>query len=279
MRFIVAALLWIVTTIALAAAVPAMWAQQQVIDPDGFTQLAESAAQDPQLQRAVAAELTTQVVSIAGNEGYDLDAAQVRRVAAGYTSSSGFPRQFAEVARIGHQWLFTGAGDQSGQWTLDLAPMLKDTSIQETLDDLGIQVPQTVTVPVMVDENARPGRLQQLTTWGPWVSLGAAVLTGFLALLTLAVARGRAKAVAALGVSALLVGGAGWAAIEMVRGRVDTAIGNATTGDLQRIADGLVTAAQDSAHHWLNINLISGAGLAVLGVLFAVLGSMPRTRS
>ena len=57
----------------------------------------------------------------------------------------------------------------------------------------------------------RPGQLRQLATWGPWVSVGATILTGVFALLTLAAAGSRGKALAALGVSALLVGAAGWA--------------------------------------------------------------------
>jgi hypothetical protein len=45
------------------------------------------------------------------------------------------------------------------------------------------------------------------------VSIGAAALSGLFALLTLAAARSRGRALASLGVSALLVGAAGWAGI------------------------------------------------------------------
>ena len=46
-----------------------------------------------------------------------------------------------------------------------------------------------VAVPVSVSDKVRPGPLLPLATWGRWVSIGAAVLTGVAALLTLAVAR------------------------------------------------------------------------------------------
>ena len=51
----------------------------------------------------------------------------------------------------------------------------------------------TLTVPITVSDTAgmQPGQLRQLSTWGPWVSIGATVLTGVLALLTLAAARAR----------------------------------------------------------------------------------------
>ena len=42
-----ALLLWLVTTAALAVAVPAAWAQQNVVDEDGYAALAASAAERP----------------------------------------------------------------------------------------------------------------------------------------------------------------------------------------------------------------------------------------
>ena len=44
MRFVLTALLWIVTTVLLAVAVPAAWAQQNVVDEDGYARLAQDAA-------------------------------------------------------------------------------------------------------------------------------------------------------------------------------------------------------------------------------------------
>ena len=56
MRFVLAALLWLLTTIGLAVAVPAGWVQQNVVDADGYAAFAQRAAADPALQRAVAGE-------------------------------------------------------------------------------------------------------------------------------------------------------------------------------------------------------------------------------
>ena len=65
------------------------------------------------------------------------------------------------------------------------------------------------------------------------------MLAGVFALLTLAAARSKGKAVAALGVSALLVGAAGWAGIEVGRRFVDDAL-NRTTGDIRTVAEAMV---------------------------------------
>ena len=56
--------------------------------------------------------------------------------------------------------------------------MLAGTSFEQALNNLNIEVPTTVAVPVSVSDKVRPGQLRPLATWGPWVSIGAAVLTG-----------------------------------------------------------------------------------------------------
>ena len=102
------------------------------------------------------------------------------------------------------------------------------------------------------------------------------MLTGIAALLTLAAARSRGKALAALGVSALLVGAAGWAGLEVGRRYVDDALNN-TTGDIRTVADVMVDTAEVSLHHWFNLTLAAGGVLAVFGVLVSVLGVLRRS--
>jgi hypothetical protein len=278
-RFVLTALIWLVTTIALAVALPAAWAQQNVVDSDGYAAFSQRAASDPALQQAVAGELTTQLVTLAANSGYGVQTDLFGTAAAAYTRSSAFPGQFATANRFAHRWMFTDSVssdlDPQGRWVIDLGPMLADSSLQSTLQAFGIKAPSSLPVPLTENAPAalRPGRLQPAATWGPWVSVGATVLAGVLALLTIAVARRRGKAVAALGVSALLVGAAGWAGLEIGRRYVGNALGD-TSGDVRQIADSLVGHAISSMHHWLNVTLAVGAGLVVLGVVFALLGGI-----
>lgn len=276
MRFVLTVLLWLVTTIALAVAVPAAWAQRHVVDVNGYAALAQAAAHDRGLQDAMASELTTQVRTIARNRGYDVDDTVVQGIAKSYTASPSFPGQFAKANRIAHAWLFTNSARQNANgWVVDLAPMLSDTSFQRMLDNLNILLPTEVTVPVTATGSLRPGELRPAATWGPWVSIGLAALTGLLALLTLASARRRGKALAALGVSALLVGGGGWAALEVARGRIDDAL-NHTTGDIRHIAETLIAYAQTSLHQWLNLTLAAGAVLVVFGIIVTMIGALRR---
>jgi hypothetical protein len=279
-RFMATLLLWVPTTAALLIAIPATWVQHNVVDGTGYSQLTTSAAKDPNVQSAMAGVLTTQLVKLAGSSGYDVSPNLLGGAARSYTGSSAFPGQFALANQLVHRWLFTDAvaqSDASGRWELDLSPMLSDSSFQQTLQDFGIKAPKTLEIPLtdQVSDSLRPGQLRQAATWGPWVSVGSAILAGVLALLTLATARSRGKALGALGVSALLVGAAGWAGIEVARGRVDDVLNN-TSADVRQVATAMVDHAIGSMHMWLNLTLAVGGALVVLGVVFAVAGGMRR---
>ncbi len=282
MRFVATLLMWLITTAALAVAVPTMWAQHRVVDEAGYVALAQQAATDRPLQDAMASELADQLVTLAANSGYDVSGDLLRGAATAYTRGAAFPGQFATANRIVHRWMFTDSAQQSdasGRWEIDLSPMLADSSFQQTLQDFGISAPSTLEVPLTenVSGSVRPGQLRQLSTWGPWVSIGASVLTALFALLTVAIARHRGKALAALGVSALLVGASGWAAIEVLRRRIDDAL-DATSGSIRQVADAMVAHAIGSLHQWLNVTLAAGVVLVLLGVLAAMLGGMGKRR-
>ena len=228
----------------------------------------------------MANELGTQLKKLVEGTGYDVSTDLVRRVAGTYTASPVFPGQFAQANRIAHRWMFTDSvqqADGSERWQIDMSPMLSDSSFRQTLRQFGIEAPSTLAVPLT--ENCptvvRPGQLRQLSTWGPWVSVGATILTGVLALLTLATARSRGKVLAALGISALLVGAAGWAGLEVARRYINTAL-DRTTGDIRQVADAMVNHAEGSLHQWLNLTLAAGGVLVVFGVIVAMLGGLRR---
>ncbi|MBV8860418.1 MAG: hypothetical protein JO259_00955 [Mycobacterium sp.] len=277
MRFAATVMLWLFTTAALAVAVPMAWAQTHVIDVDGYAAMAHKAAGKPALQAAVAAELTTRAMVLLNEHGYHLDSSLVHEVAVGYTAGPDFPPQFADANRLAHSWIFTGVDTQSegNQWVIDLAAMLKDSAFAPILAEYNVRVPETVRVPVTVStpKILQPGILRPLGTWGPWVSVAAAMLTTIGALLTLAAARSRGRALAGLGVAALLAGADGWAAIEIVRRRINDAL-NDTAGNIRRIADVMVGEAKSSLHQWLDVTLAVGGALVVLGILVAVLVSL-----
>jgi hypothetical protein len=280
-RFAVTLVLWLAATVALAVAVPAAWAQLNMVDEDGYAALAQKAAGDPALQSAAAAELTTRAMALIAAHGggmHQVDSSQVHDVAAAFTAGPSFPPLFANANRAAHRWLFSEA--RSGDsWVIDVAPMLNDSSFQQILSTYNVKVPATLSVSLAesAPQSLRQGQLRRLAAWGPWVSIGAVALSGFFGLLTLAAARRRGKALTSLGVSALLVGAAGWAGIEVGGRYIDEAL-NGTTGDIRRIAEVMVSHAEASQHQWLNLTLIAGVVLVGFGVLVAILGSVLRPK-
>lgn len=278
MRFAATLVLWLAATLALAVAIPASWAQRNLVSEDGYAALAQRAAGDPTLQSAMAAELTTRAMALIAAHGggnYPVDGAEVHGVAAAFTAGPGFPPLFADANRAAHRYLFTADG--SAQWAIDVAPMLKDAAMQQVLARHHVTVPANLTVPLTVSmpSSVRAGQLSPLARWGPWISAGAAALSGLCALLTLAAARRRGQALTSLGVSALLVGGAGWAGIEAGGRYVDDAL-NRTTGNIRQIAEAMVAHAEAGLRDWLDLTLVAGAGLVAAGVLVAVLGGLTR---
>lgn len=279
MRFVATVVFWLATTVALAVAVPVAWAQANIVDEDGYAALARTAARDPVLQSAMASELTTRAMALIAEHGrqrYAVDSSVVHDTATAFTASASFPPLFAQANRIAHSWLFgePQSGRNGDQWVVDVAPMLNDASMQQVLSTYNVKVPATLKVPltISVPQPVRQGQLRRLAVWGPWVSVGVVAVSGVCGLLTLVAARRRGKALTSLGVSALLVGAAGWAGIEVGGRHINDAL-NQTTGDIRRIADVMVSTAEGSLHLWLTLTLIAGAALVVLGVLVAVLGS------
>lgn len=272
MRSATTMFLWLVTTVLLAVAVPAAWVQFHLIDRGGYSALAQKAAADPGLQAAMAGELTAQV----GRLSPVADSTVVGGISRLYTASSSFPVQFARANAFAHRWLFTdtvGSGvDEQGRWVIDFAPMLSDAAFAQTLRDYNVTVPTAVPIPLTDSASSavRPGALREVATWWPWATIGVAVLAAVAALLMLLAAPRRGRALAALGVSGLLVGGAGWAAIEFAQRYINRAL-NGTSGAIRTVADVMVGTAQDSMHHWLDVTLIAGGGLVLVGVIVSLL--------
>jgi hypothetical protein len=281
-RFLATLVLWLFTTVALAVAVPAAWVQRNLVDENGYTALAQQAAGDPTLQSAMAGELTTRAMTlIAQHSGgrYPVDSSQVHDAAAAFTAGPSFPPLFATANRTAHRWLFDDAGS-GDPWAVDVAPMLNDSAFAPILSEYDVQVPATLTVPLTasVPQALQQGELSRVATWGRQASLGAAAVCGVFALLMLLAARRRGKALTSLGISALLVGGAGWVGIELAGRYLDYAL-NRTTGDRREIAGVMVHGAEASLRQWLNLTLTAGAGLVIFGVVVAVLGSLVKKKT
>lgn len=275
MRFLATVLMWIITTVLAAAAIPALWVQRNLVSQDGYAALAQHAATDPALQSAMADELTTVVSGL----GSDVDATLVRGIAGMYTASSSFPGQFGQANAFAHRWLFTDSipadVDAQGRWVIDLAPMLSDNAFTQTLLDYNISVPSSVPVPLTDNAPAilRPGALSVYGRLAPWAAWGLAVLACVAALLMLIFARRRGRALVALGVSGLVIGAGGWVAMEYGQRYLNKALAG-FSGDLRTVADAMVATAKTGMHQWFTVTLVVGGGLVIVGVVVSLLTGM-----
>ena len=193
MRFVAALFFWLVTTVALAVAVPAVWAQRTSSTKTAMPRWPRRRPRIRGCSRRWRGADHADDDADADN-GYELNTDLVRGVAAAYTGEHGFPGQFGQANRMAHRWMFTDsvarAGSTDGQWLIDLAPMLSDSSFRQTLGNFDVDVPHTLTVPITVSSTAR-------TATGPAEAVGdvgavgqrrRGVLTGMFALLTIAAA-------------------------------------------------------------------------------------------
>ena len=261
--------------VVLAVAIPAAWLQRNVVSEGGYAALAQKAAGirrcSPPGGRTDQPRDGAHRRPQRGRQ--PADSAQVhgrRRI----HRRPAFPVLFAQANRAAHRWLFIDRRGPDGSWVVDVAPMLKEASMQRILSSHNAKVPATLTVPLTASvPRAAAGTAEPVATWGPWVSIGAVALSAVCAVLTLAAARRRGKALTSLGVSALLVGAGGWAGIEIAGRYVNDAL-NRTTGDIRRIAEVMVGHAEASLHQWLNLTLLAGAALVIGGVVVAMLGSL-----
>lgn len=276
MRVFTATLFWLLATATLVVALPTAWAQYNLINADGYARLAARAAAQPALQDAVAAELSAQTVQLIRGSGFGIDPSEVRQAAREFTAGPSFPAQFVRVNRDGHAWLLN-VGDP-GPWEIDVIPMLRDDAFAQLLSDYPITLPASLTVPLTSTstEVMRPGGLHRLAVWGPLLTVVLGAMAGLCAILTLIAARHRGRALASLGVSALLVGAVGWSGVEVARRLLDQVLSQAT-GDIRRITDALADVAEGSLHLWLNLTLATGAVLVLVGVGIALAGGLRKS--
>ena len=162
MRFIAALLFWLMTTVAARGRGTRVVGAAERGQRGRIRGPGREAAKDPAAAGGDGLRAVDADHQLAADSGYALNNYElVRGVTAAYTANSGFPGQFAQANRIAHRWMFTDSvqHDQADgdRWLVDIAPMLKDDSLRQTLGSLDLNVPETLTVPITVPSPRRCG--------------------------------------------------------------------------------------------------------------------------
>ncbi|MGB3302995.1 MAG: hypothetical protein WBA38_05075 [Gordonia sp. (in: high G+C Gram-positive bacteria)] len=203
MRSVVSGLFTVVAMVCMIVAVPSVWLTQRVVSTDGFVASASEAAKTSEVQDYFSQKVADSIEQASGSK---LASNVALPLAQSYSRTDAFVRDFAEVARQQHDWLFTQPAPDADLhlMELDITPMINDAIKQAS-----IPVPVSFDRPILVTIDQRQitaGSMEdsgKLVTVAAWVSVIGAIVAALLALL---LAVRRSTVLAWLGVGGVLAG-------------------------------------------------------------------------
>ena len=278
MRAFLAAILGLGAVVVLLFAVPAMWAERNIVNEDGYVELVNPLASDPDFQAELARTLSDQLVQNLGASGTagEVARAAIERVALKVSGLAGYEAAWEETQRRSHLAMFGDPAelpaelDQTNSFTVDIGPlgMLVTDEVNDSLP-VTLTSPDQILVPVAAA--AQPRVLATLRDLPP-KAYTATAATALLAALSLLVARRWATALAWLGLGALV----GAATLKLLTealllGFVQDNAGASTLGG--RLQELIIETASTSFDMWLVVLAIGGGVALAAGIVGRVLAS------
>ncbi len=273
MRSFFAAIAALLALLLAGVAVPAIWADRNIVQESGFVAMASPLGSDPKFQAALTAAASKTVFAQLNVDPALLPIVQpiVEAATKSLTTDPGYPAAWTETLRRSHRLTVTdagqGTGDQSGL-TLDVAPLL-DLVVKKVTAGVGASVsapPQVLISVGRADQRAAVVKLATYAPLGYWAA-GAAALALMLALV---IARRRSTTLLLVGLGLAAVAGAWKLGMDQLAKNVlDSASGNAVA-DLFK--QQFVAASSASFGWWIVVALVvAGVMVAVggLGRIFA----------
>lgn len=262
MRGLVAVLAGIVASAALAATLVYGWVAQHVADEDGFVELAQSLTTSTEVRDSLNEVLAQRLV-----DAVDVPAAtaeQVTRLVSQATDRAlaepDVEQAWQESLRRTHAAVLDG--DADGQIPLELAPLAE--LVAQRTDGL-VQAPSTLTVDLRGGPSAEA---VETVNDSPGLARGAAIVALVAAVVSLLAARRRGRALAGLGVGAVLAAGAVALVARLVQDRAGAEAtaqsGLSAQGQLTRA---LLDVAVTSMDRWLLWTAIAGGVALVPGLV------------
>ena len=257
---------------AIVLALPSVWVQQRLVDPDGFVSTISPMADNEQVQDYLAQEIATQT---AQQTGVSFTAGLIEPVARAYTHSAQFQSDFVDVVSQQHAWLFNepAPGSDTSVMQLDITDMVNRVLAQVKLN---YTVPGPIKVPLANGANGlEAGRYhhvgQQITRIA-YASVIIAVIAGLLALL---IARRRGTVLAFLGLGVVLAAVFAWAIALYFTDRAKQEVAAAQTSGRDATTVIIDATGTDLQH----VALIAGAvgvGVIVVGIIISAISGRAR---
>jgi hypothetical protein len=278
-RTFVSAFATLLAIVLAAVAVPAIWLDRNIVQEQGFVELASPLGRNSEFQQglATAAVGTIDTSAVPGFLA-DLVRPALEDAAASMTGLPGYPAAWEETLRRSHRLSFTAPQAEAGEaapaassLTLDVAPLVRlgAEEISRTTR-LPLDPPDQTLIDVGQPEQKEwTERLAAYAPAGYLLAGGAAVAL----LLAVVAARRRWTVLVGAGLGALVL-----AAVWTVCSQLGSAaVLAADTGNevANMFRDGFVAAAAADFQGWTLASAITGGVLVLVGV---VAGLIPRKR-
>jgi hypothetical protein len=278
-RTFVSAFATLLAIVLAAVAVPAIWLDRNIVQEQGFVELASPLGRNSGFQQglATAAVGTIDTSAVPGFLA-DLVRPALEDAAASMTGLPGYPAAWEETLRRSHRLSFTAPQAEAGETapasslTLDVAPLVRlgAEEISRTTR-LPLDPPDQTLIDVgQPEQKVWTERLTAYAPAGYLLAGGAAVAL----LLAVVAARRRRTVLVGAGLGALVL-----AAVWTVGSQLGAAaVLAADTGNevANMFRDGFVAAAAADFRGWTLASAITGGVLVLVGV---VAGLIPRKRA
>ncbi|MBG6179817.1 hypothetical protein [Arthrobacter sp. CAN_A1] len=288
MRTFGSAIFALIALLLVGIALPGAWIDRNIVQVDGFVELAGPLGADPDFQAQLTSALATETTANAELPSAVADIVEplIADVAANVAALPGYPEAWNETLQRSHELSFPADADvfsgvESPQpLRLDLSPVLA-LALQEVGDSLGVDVPAPEQTLVEVGAPERQSTLGQLAAvaglW-PLMAAGAAVT----ALIALVLARRRSTTLALLGLGAAVLGALYWAGVRAAPEALQQmrAERGASDGSISALfQDGLVTQAATVSEPLCVAVVGAGVILLVIGIAARLLSGGRRLRA
>ncbi|BCW49212.1 hypothetical protein [Arthrobacter sp. StoSoilB13] len=282
MRSFISAVAVVLALLLTAVAVPAAWADVNVVKEDGFVHLASALGKDPEFQSRLA-------TAAAGNFESSVNlpeplksvaADALREAASGMQSWPEYPKAWEETARNSHRLNF-GGGKQPEETVshtallLDIGPLMR--LIRDRLSSAsGLQIEVPAESLVTMGEPSQKQLVDRVAAFAPlwWLAAVGAVVS---VLLALAAARRRSLVMVSLGLGGLVLAALWSATVDLAGGLMGSL--SSGNGVAELFKQEFFSAVRTGFAEWIVIAaVVSGAFLA-LGVIAWILSARRRSRS
>lgn len=282
MRSFISAVAVVLALMLTAVAVPAAWADVNVVKEDGFVHLAGALGKDPEFQsRLATAAVGNFESSVNLPEPLKSVAADaLREAASGMQSWPEYPKAWEETARNSHRLNFEG-GKQAEETVshtdllLDIGPLIR--LIRDRLSSAsGLQIQVPAESLVTMGEPSQKQLVERVAAFAPlwWLAALGAVVS---VLLALAAARRRSIVMVSLGLGGLVLVGLWSAMVDLAGGLMGSL--SSGNGVAELFKQEFFSAVRTGFGEWIVIAAVVSGAVLALGVIGWILSARRRSPS